>query len=142
MKNLLILIFSFTSITSFSQNKDTYFSWRITEGIYEYFDSLQIDRLEFIDTCDCSFIIETKFAYFTKSENAYDSLLLNEFADEDLLDGLIKDYVKKLKKYGKPQVSCVYIETNIKQIKNTYSIFRLNRKIKYKLNVNIYYIPK
>lgn len=141
MKNILIITLTFLSFNVFSQNKDSYFSFRITDAITEYFDSLNIQRMNEPDSCDCHFYYESKFVIFTKSIDAYDSLLLNELSDEYLIEQLISQYKQAIQKLGKLTFPEAFIETEIFQIRNYFTPLRMKRKIKYKVLLNIYYKP-
>ncbi len=131
------------SLKCFSQNEDTYFSFRINEDLYEYFDSSKVERMENPDTCECVFEITTKFKINSEKREAYDSILLNELADEWLLDDIIFSLKKDFNKDKiRESISSVYIETSVIQLKNRFNILRWKRKVKYKLHINLYYKVK
>ncbi len=138
---ILFIILTIISINCFSQNRDSYISEMIRENIYQYYDSLGVSRLEEADTCECGEAFESKFWIFSVREDAYDSLLLNVYADDNLIDLLTIDYLKYLKKFGRPQFNEVYLELDIIQKSNRFNIFRWKRKVKYKMFISINYKP-
>lgn len=139
-----LFLFLFISISCFSQNSDTYFSIRISEGMYEYLDSCGITKMEGPDSCDCRFDIYTKFWEITKKVDAHDSLLLNEFADEWVIDNLLSSLKKefhKIKFDSKEKISQVNFNVDIKRLSNRFHLWSFKRKVKYKLIVEVYYKP-
>jgi hypothetical protein len=141
MRLTIISLLLIISLFSFSQNRDSYFSYIVTESVYNYFDSLGIKRLDSFDTCDCGRSLEMKFWMTAKKKDAYDSLLLNEYADEVLIESITVDYLKYLIKLGKPEFEEVFIETNIIQRSNRFNIFRFKRKVRYKITLSVIYKP-
>ena len=143
MKTILALLLTIISLDVFSQNKDSYTSWRIQQGVYEHFDSLGLKRLDEKDTCKCGFSLSYNFYYFVDKSEAYDSILLNEKADEDLIEYLIYYYVNYIiANYPKPKIKEIYIDVDIRQVSNRFNIFRMRRKVKYESTLNINYNRK
>lgn len=140
----IILVFSLISLFSYSQNKESYFASRISDGLYEYLDSVGVKKLESYDSCDCSMFLEAKIKMYAIKEDAYDSLLLNDFADEDLIESLIYSLKNEFRKSNfdkNPPVKEIYFEVNVKQLSNRFSIIKWKRKVKYKLIVDLNYKP-
>lgn len=128
----------------FSQNSETYFALRMTEDTYEYLDSCGIGRMEAPDSCECLLELSTKFWEFCSKKEAYDSLLLNDLAEEELIDDLMNALKKDFKKTGfnsREKITLVFIDTKIKRLSNRFYIFNFYRKVRYKITMQIYYRP-
>lgn len=139
-----ILIFFLISLTCFSQNGESYFAARISDGLYEYLDSVGVKKLETYDECDCGMFLTSIIKIYADKEDAYDSLLLNDFADEDIIESLIYSLKNEFRKEGfdtNPPIKEMYFETNIKHLSNRFSIIKWKRKVRYKLIINLNYKP-
>jgi len=96
------------------------------------------------DSCDCLVEMSSKFWQSCHKIDAYDSLMLNDFADEEIIEGLISSLKKEFKKrkFGtRETITSVYIETKIKRLSNRLHLFTFNRKLRYKIIINLYYKP-
>lgn len=141
---LVFLLIIFISTFGFCQNSESYFAIRLTEDLYEHFDSSGVLRMEYPDTCECGVEISSKAWMFAKRIDAYDSLLLNELADDWLIDDLLNSLIKEFKKRkfdSKESISHIYIETSIIPLSNRFNIFRWKRKATYRVKMTIYYKP-
>lgn len=141
---ILLILFSLLSLKCYSQNGDTYFSIRISEGMYEYLDSCGITRMDQPDSCDCRVDLVTKFWEISDKVDTYDSLLLNEFADEWIIDGILlslKEQFHKVKFDSNQKISQVYFKVNIKQLSNRIHLWSFKRKVKYRMTLEVYYKP-
>lgn len=144
MKKILLFLFFLFTLSLKSQNSDTYFAFRMTEDTYEYLDSSGIGRMEAPDSCECVLELSTKFWEFCSKKEAYDSLLLNDLAEEELIDDLMNALKKDFKKTGfnsRDKISLVFIDTKIKRLSNRFYIFNFYRKVRYKITMQIYYRP-
>ena len=144
MKNFIFVLFCFFSLGLKSQNSDSYFALRMTEDTYEYLDSSGIGRMEVPDSCECVLELSTKFWEFCSKKEAYDSLLLNDLAEEELIDDLMNALKKDFKKTGfnsREKITLVFIDTKIKRLSNRFYIFNFYRKVRYKITMQIYYRP-
>lgn len=140
-KTFLVLLLTF-SIGLSSQNSDTYIAWRLSDAVYQYFDSLGVKEMKSqTEPCDCGMTITSKIAFISKKGEAIDSVLLDEVDDEDM-DLIIDRYLKKIKKLGQPSFTEVLIEVNIKRVSNRFNIFHLSRKVKYNLDLQLSWKPK
>ena len=143
MKWIFILIILF-NLQLFSQNSDTYFSIRISEDLYEYFDSSGVTRMDGPDSCDCLVQLSTKFWQKCEKIYATDSLMLNDFADESIIENLLFSLKREFKKrkFGTNEsITAVYVQTTIKRLSNRIHLFSFNRKLRYKIKIDLYYKP-
>lgn len=93
------------------------------------------------DTCDCVVNYNSSFIAFDKKENCFDSLLLNENADELSIQEISEDYIKIFRSWGKSPFQSVFVDVGIIQVSNRFSILRLKRRVKYRIEMLIYYKP-
>lgn len=141
---IFLIILILISTDYFSQNSETYFALRMTEDTYEYLDSCGIGRMEAPDSCECVLELSTKFWEFCSKKEAYDSLLLNDLAEEELIDDLMNALKKDFKKTefnSREKITSVFIDTKIKRLSNRFYIFNFYRKVRYKITMQIYYRP-
>jgi|LakMenEpi03Aug12_release.lakeMendotaPanAssembly.Ray.scaffolds.fasta_scaffold312203_1 hypothetical protein len=143
----LIIIFSLITTNLISQNRDSYFSTSIEDGLYHYFDSLGVKQLYTKSDCDCELqSFSDVFINLDKVDNKFiksdyiDTLLLNDYIHDEDVDYFMSSYIKFLKK-KKIIFKDVLITIDIKRSWIRFNIFRLKYKVKYKIIVTYNYNP-
>lgn len=143
MKKLIIILLLITT-NIFSQNKDSYLTLVIEDGLYEYFDSLDVEQLYEKSDCNCEMVSESVVIFFVNKEESksldIDEICLN---DEDI-DDFANDYINDYKKFINKQnikFKQVNVDINIKRNYIRFNIFRFKYKINYKVIVTYKYNP-
>lgn len=148
MKNLIIILLLITSNLK-SQNNFTYFSLGIKDELYHYFENLGSKRLLSESDCNCDLQTESSsFIFLNKEDNKFvkknknyiDTLLLNDYINDEDINEFMISYLPFLKKKG-IVFKDVLITVDIKRCWIRFNIFRFRHKVKYKIIVTFNYNP-